>query len=108
MKEIVFTGVAGGLSPQVGVGDMVVATEFIQHDMDASPLFPPLEVPLYGQAQFPTDLNMRQSLKWAAEGILKNPAQWINSDVLHELNVHSPKVHSGLVLSGDRFVSTSA
>ncbi|MEY3517453.1 MAG: hypothetical protein RLZ89_313 [Pseudomonadota bacterium] len=107
VKQIVFTGVAGGLSPQVSVGDMVVATEFIQHDMDASPLFPPLEVPLYGQAHFPTDTNMRQSLQWAAEGILKNLTQWIDLDVLRELNVHSPKVHSGLVLSGDRFVSTS-
>jgi len=107
VKEIVFTGVAGGLSPNVGVGDMVIATEFVQHDMDASPLFPPLEVPLYGQAYFPTDLNMRQSLQWAAEGILKNPAQWIDVDVLHDLHVHSPQVHSGLVLSGDRFVSTS-
>jgi adenosylhomocysteine nucleosidase len=107
VKEIVFTGVAGGLSPNVGVGDMVVATEFIQHDMDASPLFPALEVPLYGQAHFPTDINMRQSLQNAAEGILKNPAQWIASDVLRDLHVHSPKVHSGLVLSGDRFVSTS-
>jgi adenosylhomocysteine nucleosidase len=28
-------------------------------------------------------------------------------DVLHELHVQSPKVHAGLVLSGDRFVSTS-
>jgi len=107
VKEIVFTGVAGGLSPQVGVGDMVIATEFVQHDMDASPLFPPLEVPLYGQAHFPTDLNMRQSLQMAAEDILKNPAQWIDADVLHDLHVHSPQVHSGLVLSGDRFVSTS-
>jgi len=107
VREIVFTGVAGGLSPNVGVGDMVIATEFVQHDMDASPLFPPMEVPLYGQAHFPTDLNMRQSLQWAAEGILKNPAQWIDADVLHDLHVHSPQVHSGLVLSGDRFVSTS-
>jgi adenosylhomocysteine nucleosidase len=37
----------------------------------------------------------------------KNPAQWIHLDILRELNVHSPKVHSGLVLSGDRFVPTS-
>jgi adenosylhomocysteine nucleosidase len=51
---------------------------------------------------------MRQSLQIAAEGVLKNPAQWIQPDVLRELNVHAPKVHSGLVLSGDRFVSTSA
>ena len=107
VREIVFTGVAGGLSPNVGVGDMVIATEFVQHDMDASPLFPPLEVPLYGQAHFPTDLNMRQSLQMAAEDILKNPAQWIDADVLRDLHVHSPQVHSGLVLSGDRFVSTS-
>jgi adenosylhomocysteine nucleosidase len=28
-------------------------------------------------------------------------------DTLHALHVRSPKVHSGLVLSGDRFVSTS-
>jgi adenosylhomocysteine nucleosidase len=75
--------------------------------MDASPLFPPLEVPLYGQAHFPTDTNMHQSLQKAAEGILKNPAQWIASDVLRDLHVHAPQVHSGLVLSGDRFVSTS-
>jgi adenosylhomocysteine nucleosidase len=29
-------------------------------------------------------------------------------DTLHALHVHSPKVHSGLVVSGDRFVSTSS
>jgi adenosylhomocysteine nucleosidase len=107
VTEIIFTGVAGGLSPEVKVGDMVVATEFMQHDMDASPLFPPMEVPLYGRAHFPTDLRLTQSLKAAAQAILKNPGQWLDMDVLHELRVQSPKVHAGLVLSGDRFVSTS-
>jgi adenosylhomocysteine nucleosidase len=105
--EIVFTGVAGGLAPGVNVGDMVVATEFIQHDMDASPLFPPMEVPLYGQTRFPTDPDLTQRLELAATDILNNLAQWIDSKVLHELHVHSPKVHTGLVVSGDRFVSTS-
>ena len=108
VSAIVFTGVAGGLANGVNVGDMVVASEFVQHDMDASPLFPPLEVPLYGRAHFPTDIALTQSLRVAAQGILNNPSQWIAMDTLHALHVQSPKVHSGLVLSGDRFVSTSS
>ncbi len=108
VTEIIFTGVAGGLMPGVNVGDMVVATEFVQHDMDASPLFPPMEVPLYGRAHFPTDLRLTQSLKSAAQDILKNPGQWLDIDVLRELHVQAPKMHAGMVISGDRFVSTSA
>jgi adenosylhomocysteine nucleosidase len=51
----VFTGVAGGLGPGVQVGHVVVADSFLQHDMDASPIFPRHEVPLYGTSRFPTD-----------------------------------------------------
>ena len=108
VNTIVFTGLAGGLAAGVNVGDMVVASEFVQHDMDASPLFAPLEVPLYGRSIFPTDTDLTQSLRVAAQGIVNNPSQWIAIETLHALHVHSPKVHSGLVLSGDRFVSTSS
>ena len=108
ITALVFTGVAGGLGEGVNVGDMVVATEFLQHDMDASPLFPAYEVPMYGRAHFPTDLHLTQSLKSAAQDILKNPAQWIDMEVMRELHVHAPKVHAGLVVSGDRFVSTTS
>jgi adenosylhomocysteine nucleosidase len=100
--------VAGGLAGGVNVGDMVVASEFIQHDMDASPLFAPLEIPLYGRAVFPTDAGLTESLRAAAQGLLNNLSQWVDRDTLNALHVQSPKVHSGLVLSGDRFVSTSA
>ena len=50
--HIVFTGVAGALGAQVRVGDVVVADDFVQHDMDASPLFPRFEIPLYQRTRF--------------------------------------------------------
>ncbi|MFZ4288409.1 5'-methylthioadenosine/adenosylhomocysteine nucleosidase [Variovorax sp. HJSM1_2] len=90
---VVFTGVAGGLAQGVAVGDLVVASSFVQHDMDASPLFPRFEVPLYGQAHFPTDAALHQQLLTAAQAMTQaGPA----------------RVHSGLVASGDRFVSSAA
>ncbi|KQP12173.1 5'-methylthioadenosine/adenosylhomocysteine nucleosidase [Pseudorhodoferax sp. Leaf267] len=91
VDRIVFTGVAGGLGPQVRVGDVVVASAFLQHDMDASPLFPLHEVPLYGQSRFAADADLRAALVRAARQALPQAA-----------------VHEGLVVSGDRFVSSAA
>lgn len=91
VSSIVFTGVAGGLSDRVQVGDVVVATALLQHDMDASPMFPPYEVPLTGCAQFPTDEGITQSLLASAQQALPQVS-----------------VHAGLVISGDQFVSSTA
>ena len=105
--QIVFTGAAGGLGRDVRVGDVVVADGFMQHDMDASPLFPRFEVPLYGRARFDTDRTLSRRLAGAAQAVLSNPRQTLGADAVAEFALHDPRVHSGLVISGDRFISTT-
>lgn len=89
--QVVFTGVAGGLAPGVDVGHVVVADSFVQHDLDASPIFPRFEVPLYGTSTFACDPGLTGRLAAAVAAALPG--------------VH---VHRGLVASGDRFVATTA
>jgi len=90
VQRIVFTGVAGGLAPGVEVGHVVVADSFLQHDLDASPIFPRYEVPLYGLSRFATDAPLSARLAAAAQSALPHV-----------------RVHRGLVVSGDRFVATT-
>ena len=105
VSHIVFTGVAGGLAPQVNVGDVVVARVFMQHDMDASPLFPRHEVPLTGMTRFPADVALSNALALAAPLALQDmlatmpQSEWLN------LDLPNAQVHQGLIASGDRFVS---
>jgi adenosylhomocysteine nucleosidase len=105
VKRMVFTGVAGGLAPHVNVGDVVVAREFIQHDMDASPLFPRYEVPLMGRARFQADLALTDALVAAAPVALETMLASLPRHDWLGLDLAAARVHQGLIASGDRFVS---
>jgi adenosylhomocysteine nucleosidase len=91
VHRILFTGVAGGLATHVKVGDVVVGTEMLQHDMNAAPLFPQYEVPLLGRARFQTDDVMTRCLIESAVQALPQAT-----------------VHAGLIVSGDQFVSSAS
>jgi len=108
VQSIVFTGVAGGLGDGVRVGDVVLARQFAQHDMDASPLFPRHEVPLYGLTRFATDAALSDELARAAAAMLADAPRTLGEDTLQAFGLQSPRLHQGLVLSGDRFVATAA
>ena len=108
VRAIVFTGVAGGLAPGVNVGDVVVATELLQHDMDASPIFPKHEVPLMGLSRFAADAAISGALSDVVAGVLRDPVALIGQAGVDEFGLSSPKLHRGLLVSGDRFVSTTA
>ncbi|HEY2255281.1 MAG TPA: 5'-methylthioadenosine/adenosylhomocysteine nucleosidase [Variovorax sp.] len=108
VRAIVFTGVAGGLAPGVAVGDVVVATRLLQHDLDASPIFPKYEVPLTGHARFATDTQISDGLAAVAAEVLRDPVALLGQKVVEDFGLRKPKVHRGLLVSGDRFVSTAA
>ncbi len=108
VERIVFTGTAGGLAEGVAVGDMVVASELLQHDMDASPLFPRFEVPLTGRARFAADAALSARLADAACQVAGRAGELIGGAALAEFGLHAPRVHRGLIVSGDRFVATGA
>jgi adenosylhomocysteine nucleosidase len=97
VQRMVFTGVAGGLAAKVQVGDVVVGTQYMHHDLDVSPLFARYEVPGYGRSRFDADANLAAIILEAV------PAMFQSAGSLKDI-----KMHAGLIASGDRFVSSAA
>lgn len=107
-RALVFTGVAGGLRRGVKVGDVIVARQLLQHDMDASPLFPRFEVPLTGRSHFDSDAGLADALAAAAQRCLDHADGLIGAASLRAFGIDSALVHEGLIVSGDRFVASAA
>lgn len=109
VTHILFTGVAGAGDKTVQVGDIVVAEALIQHDMDASPLFPRFEVPLTGLTHFQPDQQLSVRLSNAAHDFLERDfLEAISEGERREFRLAQPRVHRGLIASGDQFVNDAA
>jgi len=105
VTELIFTGVAGGISSALKIGDIVIGSHLVQHDMDAFPLFPKFEIPLLGKSLFEADKALIELSTTAIENILSNENlhQVISTEDLEEFKIQQPKLHIGLIASGDQF-----
>jgi len=88
IKQVVFTGVAGALHPELEIGDIVVSTAAMQHDIDASALgFIRGTIPFADKSVFEADKNLVELALKASEELIEG------------------KAITGLILSGDQFIS---
>ncbi len=89
-EHIINTGVAGALSDELKLFDVVVAGDVVQHDVDTTALGdPPGFVSTVNMLRFPTDAALNEKLLYA----------------MRRLNVNGV---NGTVATGDRFVSEDA
>ncbi|WP_235939105.1 5'-methylthioadenosine/adenosylhomocysteine nucleosidase [Schauerella aestuarii] len=106
VEAIVFTGVAGGIGPGVAIGDIVIGDVFMQHDMDASPLFPRHEIPLLALSRLPATPDLSDRMTACAGAFLTHDMPTaITADDRSVFALRAPRVHRGLIVSGDCFVS---
>ena len=87
-SRVIFTGVAGGVHPELRVGDIVVSTDCVQHDVDVTPLgYEPGTVP-------------DESPSWTADPELRRVAMEAAQEV------ENIRVVEGRVASGDQFIAS--
>ena len=85
---VINTGIAGSLRNEINIGDIVISTDAVQHDMDVRVFGYPLgEIPQLGTLSFPADERMAS--------LAKSVCEKVNAEV---------KVFSGRIVSGDQFI----
>jgi adenosylhomocysteine nucleosidase len=105
--EIIFSGVAGAVHPRLAIGDIVIGTRLIQHDLDASPIFPRYEVPLLGKAVLEADVQLSKELLVAAGTFISEDlAATVTAQERVRFRIGAPKIVEGLIGSGDKFFAS--
>lgn len=89
VDRVINTGVAGSLDAEINIGDIVVSTDAVEHDMDASAVGDPVgQVPRMDVFAFPADAELVKKAVAANEKA--------NPDI---------RTFTGRVASGDQFIS---
>ena len=85
-QKLLFSGVAGAVSPDLRVGDLVVATKLAQHDLDISAFGHPFGYVPEGSVYVDADKEMIAMSKEVAQSMGK-------------------KIKEGIIATGDQFVA---
>lgn len=109
VRALVFSGVAGGLDPALGIGDVVIARTLIQHDYGAlldgrlmpyQPGVPPLPG-LEGPVGYHLDAGLETQIAGVLQG-LELPAM---PAIATGGQARQPMIRFGTVLTGDYFLN---
>ena len=89
VSHLINTGIAGSLKAEINIGDIVVSSDALQHDMDARQFgYARGEIPRMDTVSFPADPELVALAKAACEEV--------NPDI---------RVFVGRVVTGDQFVA---
>lgn len=89
-EMLINTGIAGSLDAKIDIGDMVISTDALHHDMDATEFgYPVGQVPRMEVMSFPADEELVKKAVQASEKV-------------------NPDIHTftGRVASGDQFIAS--
>lgn len=87
---VINTGIAGSLRSEINIGDIVLATDALEHDMEVSVFgYEPGQIPGLDTFSFPADEHLRQ--------VAKESCEKVNPDI---------SVYEGRVVTGDQFISS--
>jgi adenosylhomocysteine nucleosidase len=110
VEKIIFTGIAGGVSPDLGIGDLVIATKVAQHDYGS---IGPQGFSPFRPGTLPEGKVNIESVYFKIDEKLLNIAMTVSGgitlDKLPEGTIVSkerriPKIVSGIIVTGDQFV----
>lgn len=86
---VINTGIAGSLKPVIDIGDVVISTDVLHHDMDAT-----------GFGYKPGQIPRMDVFSFEADDKLVSLAKKACTSVIPEVGVHA-----GRIVSGDQFIS---
>lgn len=91
IDAVINTGIAGSLKAEIDIGDIVVSTDALQHDMDATEFG-------YPKGQIP----QMEVFSFAADEQLRKTAVEVCREEIPEIHVYE-----GRVVSGDQFIASA-
>ena len=107
-SEVIFTGIAGGIHPHLLPGDLIIAEKTAQHDIViySEDSFDKYRIrnPFTGDLNptfFPADKKLLRVAAQAGTNVKLDP-------ILTHQGKRDPNIHTGIIVTGDAFVASSA